>query len=47
MLESSKFDCPILTEHNSTPCQTDFNEIFRELSEYIGLLTCKIVFNYF
>ena len=21
MLESSKFDCPILTEHNLTPCQ--------------------------
>ena len=38
MLESSKFDCPILTEHNLT----DFNEIFRELSEYIGLLSIDL-----
>ena len=25
---------------------TDFDEIFRELSKYIRLLTCAILFNY-
>ena len=46
MLENSKFDCPILSEHNLM-MSTDFNESFRELSKNISLLACTIVFNYF
>ena len=35
MLGSTKFDCPILTEHNLYILPTYFDEIFRELSKYI------------
>ena len=43
MLESLKFDCPILTEHNFIPCQ----RILMKFSEnchnmYIILLTCTV-----
>ena len=47
MLESSKFDGPISTQHNLILCQQIFDEIFREMSKYISLLYCIIEFNYF